>query len=172
MNPLLGLLLGNWRAIALGLAIAIPTAGFWIQTKRLDACQSREEALQATFDAFKAQVQAEGEKAAREAEKRSREEREAKEKADAEYQKNLAALHNDLERMRRERDKARSGSRIVPPSSPGSADPARACFDREALEREVRGSLDRIRERLRALVDEGSEAVTGLNTAKSWAQKR
>ena len=88
----------------------------------------------------------------------------AKERADDENKRVTTALRVGIERMRHDRDSARSS--IVPPAPAGSKCPdGQACFDRAELERTLRD----YRSEVRGLVDEGSAVTVDLDTAKKWA---
>ncbi len=166
MGFLLGLVPGlpswAWRWIGIGLVLVAAVAFGWV--KRGEHDQPKYDALQLAYSTFKADVEAKGVIAQREADKRVAAEKSAKEKADAENAKSIAALHNDVARMRRERDSARRS--LVPAAASQASSPDRACFDRTKLESALRSYRDAVR----GLVDEGSDAVIDLNTAKAWAQ--
>lgn len=139
-----------------GLVIAL-AAGLWVQTQRLERerIKCRE---------FSAQVRALGEQAEKAAAARVMQDKANKEKADAENDR----LNRELRALaKRLRERNASGSYLPAPSaSAGSADTA--CFDRAQLDRAIR-DLDR---GVQGLVVEGAEAVTDLNSAKQWAQRR
>lgn len=156
------LLLANWRLVA----IALLAVAVGVQTWRLGLAQDDVVRVQALFDAFKAQVAAEGEKARADAILREKADQQRKDTADAEHQRNIAALQRDISRMRRERDSARGS--IVPPAPAGSTRTDLACFDRTALESAFRGFVAEVR----GLVDEGAKATVELDTARRWAQAR
>jgi hypothetical protein len=89
-----------------------------------------------------------------------------KETADAQ---NAAAALAWLAAVDRLRRAAGPVGPIVPAAAPGARDPARACFDRAVLEREIRIALEDFRTATRGLVDEGSQARLKLDTALRWA---
>ena len=89
--------------------------------------------------------------------------KQAKEKADADTQRNLDNLHGTIKRLRDERARASS----VPAAPAGSAKPDLACFDRGEFARAV----DSFEARMESLASEGSEATIALDAAKGWALK-
>jgi len=91
-------------------------------------------------------------------------EQQAKRKADDENKLTLTALRADNKRLRS--DRARSN--FVPPAGAEARRPNLACFDRAELE----SAIQLLDGRVSPIVDQGSEAVVNLNTAKTWAQKK
>lgn len=170
-------LLANWQLVVLGVLLL----AVGVQTWRLDRAETREKTVQASFDKFKGGIAALGAKAQADALKREKQDKERKEKADAEnkqsqdlLQRDNALIRADRDRLRRERDAARS--RSVPPTPQGSKCPdGQACFDRALLESALQEHRARIRGRLDdagRLLEEGSTLEADLNTAKKWAQGR
>lgn len=167
----MGLLLslaGNWRTWALLGYVALAGWGT-IQTWRLGYTQDRVEAITATFEAFKAQVAAMGEIAQQRAATQAALDRQRKEKADADRAAakvkidGLYAAYSSLRDTR-----AGSGGGILPSPGPATADPARADFDRRALDRALSGFDRSVTDLLRT----GDEAIVDLDAAKLWAQSR
>lgn len=114
------------------------------------------------FDAFKESVAAVGKAQEERTKERTAADKAAKEKADEENRVARDRLLATIGKLRRER----AGSSFVPAAPSCPERPASACLDRAELERALR-NLDA---GVQGLVDEGSKAVTDLNTAKRWAQ--
>ena len=152
--------------VLLGLAFAGASAWAWIQTERLDSAKTALEAVRGEYGAFKAQVATLGRIAQDKADKQAKSDKRRKEVADANYSSTIAAMHNDLTKLRDERD--RSVSSRVPASASSAQHPDRACFNRPELEQALRGLLVEVR----GFVDEGSATIMGLDAAKAWAQGR
>ena len=104
------------------------------------------------------------------AEKQAREkevlDKQAKEKADAENQKAVSDLNATIGKLRADANKRRTNFLPATPTATASSDTA--CFNRP----EYLGAYGSLVEGLRGLADEGSKAVTDLNTAKTWAKNR
>ena len=86
----------------------------------------------------------------------------SKERSDENYQRNISRLRADVKRLR----DARPVFVPVAGSSPGSAESA--CYDAAELD----AALQRYREGILGLLEEGAAAVEGLDEARSWAQGR
>lgn len=144
---MIGLLLGNWRLIAIGLAV-MAVWGYilhcervktqWAEAKAIAQRQSAENAKQALRDLKN------------------------KERSDENYQRNIARLRADVGRLRDSRPV------ILPAtgSSPEGLD--QACYDRADFVAEIR----KYRAGVIGLLGEGAEAVEGLNEARNWAANR
>ena len=87
-----------------------------------------------------------------------------KDTADAEHKAAIDRLNASISKLRRDADSRRASFLPAAPASAGGADTA--CFDRAAY----LGAYGELLQKLRGLADEGSQAVTDLNTAKTWAQ--
>ena len=124
----------------------------------------RLEAVRAEYASFIAITKAEGEAAQKAAAIRVAADKQRKEEADHENADALATLAGTIKRLRDANDARR---RIVPAAAPAGRRPDLACFDRAELESAIGGFLAEAR----SLVDQGSEAVVNLNTAKTWAQR-
>ena len=122
--------------------------------------------LMAEYNTFKGGVAALGEKAKTDAAKQALHDLKNKERADNENKRTTTANAVAIARLRRELDAARGS--YVPPAPAGTEHPELACFDRDALGSAIRGLVAEVRR----LVDEGTAAVTDLNTAKIWNQGR
>lgn len=163
-NPLTLLYLAG--AIALASAVAGGTAAWKIQGVRLETSRAETAAVRLRFDNFKAEVTAQGKVAKEKADAQAAKDRANKEKADVESKRLVTALRADIARLRHDRDSSRGS--IVPAAPATSSRPDLACFARAEFEPALRAVLDRIRDRTRGLVDEGSEATVNLDTAKAW----
>ena len=150
-------LLGNWRLVAIVLLVAVPS--IWGAVMRLQRDHARAE--YATYRTKVAQAAA---AAAEVALKKTIADEQRKEKADAEHAAAVARLNSTIRRLR----DARAASSFVPAAASCPGSPDRAAFDRAVLERTIR-ALDT---GVQGLVDEGSRAVTDLDTAKRWAAGR
>ena len=116
-----------------------------------------------------AQVQTKWDAANRAAEAQARAKEAAdkqdKEKADAQNKAAVATLNATVAKLRRDADARRAA--FLPSSATAPGNPDTACFDRPLY----LGAYGSLNEGLRRLSDEGSQAVTDLNTAKAWATK-
>lgn len=160
-------LLSNWRTV--GIALLVTAAGGYIAALRIERDMARSEFKKEheAFAWFKAKVAAEGEIAKQRAQAIAAHDELLKEEADSGHQIALDKLHADLERVRHERDAARSSFLSAAPAGSKCPD-GQTCFDIAELERAY-GSLvvD-----LRAIADEGSEIAVDLQTAQRWAHGR
>lgn len=152
--PWLALLKSPWTYVA----AAFIALGIYAGILKLELGSVRTE-----YAEFKTKVVTAAVAAAEQALKKTIADEQDKEKSDAENSKTTRDLRAAIERLRR----ARPDGGFVPPAAPGAASPERAAFDRAELERAIR-SLD---SGVQGLVDEGSKAVTDLNTAKEWARR-
>lgn len=153
MTALLGIVtgpIGRYAAVALAAFLAAWT----VQGYRLDA-------LHAKFDGFVANVRAAGEVAAAKVVAQEKSDLARKEHSDAENSATLAALRADRDRLLH----ARAGRSFLPAASAGTGSPKTACLDRAIAE----GALRDFDTATGNLIDEGDEAIAGLNTAKRWA---
>lgn len=153
MTALLGIVtgpIGRYAAVALAAFLAAWT----VQGYRLDA-------LHAKFDGFVAATKAEGQAATERAAAQEKSDLARKEHSDAENSAALAALRADRDRLLH----ARAGRSFLPVASTGAGSPKTACLDRAVAE----GALRDFDTAVGELVDEGDEAIGGLNTARRWA---
>jgi hypothetical protein len=149
-----------WGIAALVLALGV-------QTLRLDFAQSDLRETKSAHAAYAAQVSADNMALKVAVSKREADEAVKKEKADAENVRTVSVLAGHLDRMRRERDDARAN--FLPPASAsaGSKCPdGQVCLDRA----EYLGAYRELVQEVRGAGDEGTSAVTDLDTAKKWAQ--
>ena len=118
------------------------------------------KSVQGEYAHFAADVKAKGELAAEHAKVVDADNVKRKELSDDEYNKTLAALTADNERLRN------SSARIsiVPQASPASKRPELACFDRAELEQATR----RLDEGLSGIAAAGDERTIMLNAARAW----
>ena len=113
---------------------------------------------QAEWDA--ANRKAEGEARAKEAADKL-----VKDTADAENKAAISSLNDTIGKLRAESDRRRAAFLPATPAATPSSDTA--CFDRP----QYLGAYGSLVEGLRGLANEGSGAVTDLESAKKWAQK-
>jgi hypothetical protein len=171
MSWLLKLATGNpitllWIAGAIAVASAATGAsGAWtVQGFRLDAAR-------AEYAAFKSQVKAAGDVQNVKAKAEDASNTQRKEKADVqntEAKRGLVAHYAAARKLRVER--AGTGSGLLPSAPAGAPDPARACFDRAALDRGLESADGVLQEGAEKILQRGDAAVVDLNTAKTWAQ--
>lgn len=150
-------LIGNPWALAatfaLGLVLGASPA-WYVQGSRLDSAKSQHAA-------FVAVTKAQGEAAQDKANRQAVADRQAKERADRDYQTNIDRLRADAKRLRDERTRAN----YVPAAPATSGDTSAACFDRAELESAIR----RLDSGFQGLIDQGDEARAQLNVVKAWA---
>lgn len=123
-----------------------------VQTARLEAANARIEAYKQA-----------GEIAERLAKQKDAENKAKKEKADADYKRNIAALQRDNKRLR---NSANSSS--LPGTSATTGQPDRITFDRAELDAAIRSFTAGTA----AIATEGAEAVNALDNAKAWAKEK
>lgn len=140
---MIGLLLSNWRLIAIGLVVmavgsyvlhAEYVKKQWAEAQAIAKRQEAENAKQALRDLRN------------------------KERSDENYQRNIARLRADVGRLRDSRP-------VILPStgsSPGGLD--QACYDRDSLESAIRTFENGVL----GLIEKGDEAIIGLDEAKTW----
>lgn len=83
-----------------------------------------------------------------------------KERSDENYERNIARLRADLQRLRDTRPS------LLPAPAPGTESPDRISFDRAELD----AALRRYRVGVLEVVGEGAAAVEGLDESKAWAR--
>lgn len=156
-------LLQNWRLVAVGLLVAVPSLyGFAMKHQRDSARATIAEMTVA------ARIQEERTKAEIQRQKTITEE------LDRAHKKTAARIGADNARLRDElRDAA---SRSIVPATPetagsGDDDPV-ACFDRGAINRELAGVLQRHAERLGAIALAGENTAEAFAVCQSWAMKQ
>jgi len=86
----------------------------------------------------------------------------AKERSDENFQRTITRFRADVKRLR---DRS---PEYLPPASPTTGSPERACFDRAELNTAFRF----LRDGVLRITEEGMEAVIKLDEAKTWAQNR
>ena len=145
-----------WGAIAAGAVMLGLVVALKVQTHRL-------ESLRAEYAEFKANVEAIGKAAEKTAKDKEAKDKSNKEKADAEKKRLTADLAAALKRVRDSRSSG--GGLSAPAPAADSAD--RTCFDPAKLATALR-NLDA---GILGIVESGSQAVSDLDTAKSWAEK-
>lgn len=160
---MLGLILPWWTRWAV-LAAALVAAGTFGAVKMHQHDQHAYDALAADFATFKAQVVAAGEAQEKRTAAISAHDELLKEEADHDHEAALTKLRADVASLRARRPDLG----ILPPATAGAGRADVACFDRGALESALRALVADVR----GFVDEGSEAVVDLNSAKLWASER
>ena len=117
-----------------------------------------------------AETQAKWDAANRKAEEQSRAkeaaDKLAKDSADAEHKAAVDRLNSTISKLRADADKRRASFLPAAPAATTSTDTA--CFDRP----QYLGAYGSLVEGLRGLANEGSQAVTDLDSAKKWANER
>lgn len=150
---------------AFGLLAAVAIGGY------IKGCSDERE----RFDAFKAQVEAVGEAQRERTLARIAEAKLRKKEADDAHAKEMARLRARLrDTERRMRDALDTGGGPVPavPGTPGSGDASGLiCFDREALDRGLRGALERLLAGTAGVIARGDEARAALRACAEWAMK-
>lgn len=151
--------------VVLLIVIAVAGAADAILAKLYIGAREKVASVTQAFDSFKAEEKAIGEKAAKESADEKAADEKRKRDADAENAATVARLNADVDKLRRERDRARGN--FVPAAPAGSQCPAQqACFDRDSLESALREFATGIRR----LADESSALEADINTARRWAQ--
>ncbi len=115
------------------------------------------------FTAFRAEVKTLGEIAQKKADEQKLADAKNKEQSDAQYLATIDSLNRDLKRLR---DSRTSGGGLRSPT-PSPASPDRTCFDPAKLA----SALRKLDEGILGIVESGSEAVIGLDSAKKWASE-
>lgn len=149
-----------WQTLAIGLILIL------IYAKGHHDGEVAQEAttakVQAQFDQFVSQTAELGKKAQAEAKAKDEENQRNKEKADNDYQTNLAALRADNQRLLDENSHLNYVS--APPISPRNPQ-GLACYESAELER----TLQQFTGATADLLAEGDEAALKLRTAQEWA---
>ena len=141
--------------IIAGIVFLAALAGVYVKVHGDGVAQGKAE-VQTLWDAAnrKAEAQARAKEAS---------DKKAKEKADAENKAAVDSLNASIAKLRRDADQRRT--QFLPPTAPTASGADTACFDRAAY----LGAYGEFIKEIRGLADEGSKAVTDLNTAKEWA---
>lgn len=155
MNPLLLAKLELYGGILLAVTLCFMAAYFYGHHQGF-----KEE--KAEYDAFVVKVDAAGREAQLKADQQKAEDKLAKEKADDENRKTIAALTGTITSLRN----SRPAGNLVPPAPAGSKRPDLVCFDRSSYQSAYGGLVKEVR----GLSDEGTAATVDLNTAKAWAR--
>ena len=159
-----------WKVFAVAAAI-LAAAGFGAYKMHVHD-QIKYDALQSEYDTFKGGVAALG--AAAEARRMEQEKSDAarKKRADDEHAKtksDLAGLYDAYGRLRDQR-RTSASSGVLPQAAAGAVDPDRACFSRAALDRGLAEADGLLQDGAAKILLRGDTAISGLNTAKRWAQ--
>ena len=141
--------------IIAGIVFLAALAGVYVKVHGDGVAQGKAE-VQTLWDAAnrKAEAQARAKEAS---------DKKAKEKADAENKAAVDSLNAVVAKLRHDADIRRANFLPAAPTATASSDTA--CFDRI----QYLGAYGSLVEGLRGLANEGSQAVTDLNTAKEWA---
>ena len=163
INPFIGPQALLWKLGALAV-FAIACTGFGAYKMYTHEVPKRIK-VEAAFSQFKTETRLAGEARDAETARINGLNKKNKEKADAENKRRTAAMRADIERLRNERDSARSSFLSKPPA--GSVCPdGQVCLNRA----EYLAAYRALVERLRAIGDEGTEVTNDLDTAKVWAK--
>lgn len=163
INPFVGPQALLWKLGAVAV-FAIACTGFGAYKMYQHEVPKREKVV-AEFTQFKVATKAVGDAREAETARINKLNKDNKEKADAENKRRAAAMRADIERLRNERDSARSSFLSQPPA--GSVCPdGQTCVDRA----EYLAAYRALVERLRAIGDQGTEVTNDLDTAKIWAK--
>lgn len=167
MPAVIAFLFSNWKTVVVGLAIA-SLAGYieLIRVER-DHYRGAFEKEHAAFGAFKVKLADEAEIQKQRAEAIEAHDGLLKLEADHDHETALERLRADVERVRHERDSARSAFLSAAPAGSKCPD-GQICVDRAEYLGAYRGLISEVR----SAGDEGSEVTVDLNTAKLWATKR
>lgn len=170
MNPL-AIFSGPYALIAriacyAALVLAIAAGGAWAM-HHWDAGELADQKLatakvQADFDKFKADTAKAGEVAQAKAIDQAKADKLAKDQADAQHTRTVAALNLTINGLRNQHP----SSSFVPAAPAGASRPDLICFDRAAY---IAADGD-FTAGARGLADEGAAATVDLDTAKGWAQ--
>lgn len=149
------------------LVLSIAAGGAWAM-HHWDAGEIAEQKLetakvQSDFDKFKADTAKAGEVAQAKASDQTKADKLAKDQADADHARTVAALNLTIDGLRKQRP---PGS-FVPAAPAGASRPDLICFDRAAYS----AADGDFTAGARGLADEGTAATIDLDTAKRWAQR-
>jgi len=125
----------------------------------------RLKALQSDFDQFRGGVEALGKAAAQKAKETDEANRKRKQDADKENAAAVAALRSTIAGLQSERAKRGSAGGFVSQPAPDALGLKLACYDSAKLD----DALRKLDSGVQGLVDEGSKAVTDLDSARRWA---
>jgi len=153
----------GYAAIGAAVVIGVLLIAVKVQTSRLDAVKSE-------YATFKAEVKVLGEAAIKAAKERESADNERKKNADAQNAKSRRDLDDLYSAYRSLRDQRGASGSLLPPTPSGSASPATATFDREALNRGLEIADGVLQEGALRSLQRGDQAITDLNTSKRWAQ--
>lgn len=153
--------------ILLAIALAVALAGDALLAKLYVGKIADLAAETQRYTSFVDGVKVVGEKQEKDTAAKIKEHKDAKEKADADHEKAVAALVVTVGELRKRAD-ASSGGRIVPAAPAGARRVDLACFDRPLLESAIRGLVTEVR----SIADEGAAATVDLDTARRWAADR
>lgn len=171
MNALLTLFSGPYALIArvacyAALVLAIASGGAYAMHKwdagELANQKAETVKVQTAFDKFKADTAAAGNVAKAKADAQTLADKLAKDQADAEHARTVAALTLTIDGLRKQRP---AGS-FVPAAPAGTSRPDLICFDRAAYS----AADGEFTSGARGLADEGTAATIDIDTAKRWAQ--
>ena len=148
----------------MGVALLLALGATYVQTKRLDLEQRRHQALAEAYADFRRQVREAGEQAEKAKALKESQDRRNKERSDAEI-KRLSATNKSLSDGLLN---ARTASGYVPRASSGAGDTDLACFSRT----ELNAAIGRLDAGISGLALQGDQAITGLDSLRTWAQSR
>ena len=145
-----------------GILILLLGAVVKVQSSRLETCKTEHAA-------FVVQVKAAGDAQQAATKLKDEQNKLAKEKSDAQNAKakrDLAGLYDAYGKL------LDTNSRLsqLPQAAPGSTSPADITFDRASLDRGLAVADGILQSGAAKILRRGDEAVTDLNTAKTWAK--
>jgi len=153
-----------WKPIAIAVVVGGLSISLWVQNTRLASCK-RE------FEVFKAEVKAAGEIAQEKAKQKEIADKRLKQRIDSDHATTIANLRAESKRLR---DTYTNGGNMPQlPSPPGSPDETKV--SRADINGAIRSHVETVREILGGtgkLVEEGAEAVIGLDAGKDYVKEQ
>ena len=147
------------------IALIGAAAGFYGKIHH-DGYEQGKAEVQAQFNKFKEDTAKLAAEQAEKARVQQQSDQLKKDTADAENKAAMARLNATIGELRHQRDSSRAAFLSSTAASPGS--PQSTCFSTS----ELGAAYGRLVESVRGIADEGSKAVTDLDTAKKWANGR
>lgn len=151
------------RLVILGLMflVAAGTGAYWQKSRDAKAYN----ALSQEFAAFRGKTEAFASAAQAANARQALADLKAKERADEEHDRRLAANRTRIDELRRANDSARGGGWAAAPAGSGCPE-GQTCFESDAFERAYRELVEEIRR----LADEGTAVSEALGVAREWAR--
>lgn len=158
MNVLL-MLLSNWRLVAIGALVAVPSLYGFVMKHQRDSARAElhEMAVAARIQEERTQAEIARQKSITKG-------------VEDEHKKRLNRLSADAQHLRDEL-RANASRSIVPavPDTAGSGDEPVACFDRGLLNAELAGVFQRFAARLSGVAGEGEGVSAAFAACAGWA---